>query len=532
MSRNESINRRRFLERSSFLAAAATAARGGAMASAQDNNSAGPPPPPGRLEFIGAGPAQFEPTWQSLSQYQCPEWFRDAKFGIYAHWGVFSAAKGSRKTDWFGRNMYVPGDHSNVEHLAAHGSVSRFGYKDYVPLFTAEKFNADEWVDLYVEAGARFVGPVGEHADGFSMWGSKVNPWNAAKMGPLRDVVAEMEQAVRKRGLKFLVSLHHQWLWGWFPTWDPNTDASDPAFASLYGPKYTSAAQGKSEPSGFDHFRVDPMPSREFQDTWLAKVKEVVAGYSPDLLWFDNRMQILPEQVRMDMAAFYYNHAQARNQDVVLTYKRPDLELGTATIDLERNRMPDIFPEPWLTDTSISRDSWAYATDLKCYSADRIVSDLVDIVSKNGCLLLNIAPHPDGTIPEDQKGRLRSVGHWLKTNGEAIYGSRPWLIYGEGPTRTPVGHLSDVGFDGFTSKDIRFTTQGQTLYAIALGWPESGNKVTIRALGAARWPERISEIRLLGHNGSLRFSRSLDALEIELPAQSTSDYACVFKIQR
>jgi alpha-L-fucosidase len=532
MPRDESISRRRFLERSSFLAAAATVAREDAKASAQDDDSPELPNPPARRDALDARPARFGATWASLSHYRCPEWFHDAKFGIYAHWGVFSAAKARGKTDWFGRNMYVPGHSNNVEHLAAHGSVRTFGYKDYVPLFRAEKFNADEWVDLYVEAGARFAGPVGEHADGFSMWDSQVNPWNAAKKGPHRDVVAEMARAVRRRGLKFLVSLHHQWLWGWYPTWDPNTDASDPAFASLYGPQYTSAAQGRPEPGGFDHFRVDPMPSREFQDTWLAKVKEVVAGYSPDLLWFDNRMQILPEQVRMNMAAFHYNHAAARNQDVVLTYKRPDLELGTATIDLERNRMPDIYPEPWLTDTSISRDSWAYATDLKCYSAERIVSDLVDIVSKNGCLLLNIAPHPDGTIPENQKERLRTVGQWLKTNGEAVYGTRPWLIYGEGPTQTPVGHLSDVGFEGFTSKDIRFTTKGETLYAIALSWPDSGNKVTIKALGAARWPGTISGVNMLGHNGPLTFSRGLDALDIELPAQPTSGYACVFKIQR
>jgi len=344
------------------------------------------------------------------------------------------------------------GDPNYVEQVAKHGSVKELSYKDFMPRFTAEKFNADEWAELYVESGAKFAGPVGEHADGFSMWDSKVNPWNAAKMGPKRDVVAEMEKAVRKRGLKFLVSLHHQWLWGWYPTWDPNTDTSDPAYSAFYGPKYPATAQGRALPKGgFDNMYADPMPSKEFQETWLAKVKEVLSRYSPDVLWFDNRMQILPEPVRLNMAAFYYNHAQAGQQHVVLTYKRPDLELGTATSDLERARMPDIYPEPWLTDTSVSRSSWAYATDLEYYSADRIVDDLVDIVSKNGCLLLNIAPAPDGTIPEEQQERLRAIGRWLKVNGEAIYGSRPWLIYGEGPTQTPVGHLSDLGFSGFTA---------------------------------------------------------------------------------
>lgn len=473
----------------------------------------------------------FKPTWESLQRYECPQWFRDAKFGIYAHWGVYSAALGSRNTDWYGRNMYKKGHANNKEHLAKFGSLSKFGYKDFVPLFTAEKFNADEWADLYVEAGARFAGPVGEHADGFSMWDSKVNPWNAVDMGPKRNIVAEMEKAVRKRGLKFLVSMHHQWLWGWYPTWDPNTDAGDPANASLYGPKYPATAQGTVVNGRWENMYADPLPSPKFQATWLAKIKEVVSTYSPDVLWFDNRMQLLPEELRTEMASFYYNHSMAQGREPVLTYKRPDMKLGTATSDLERSRMPDIFPEPWLTDSSISRSSWSYATDLEYYSTDRLVDDLVDIVSKNGCLLLNIAPHPDGTIPNEQKERLRGMGKWLRLNGEAIYSSRPWMIYGEGPTATPVGHLSDFKFKGFGNKDVRFTTKGRALYAIALGWPDDG-KLIIKALGTAKYSTEIKRVSLLGHKGKLKWKRMLDGLEIELPAQSPCEHACVFKIIR
>lgn len=475
---------------------------------------------------------EFEPTWESLRRYRCPDWFRDAKFGIYAHWGVYSASRGSRNTDWYSRNMYKKGHPNHTEHVKNFGPVSEFGYKDLVPLFTAEKFDADEWVDLYVEAGARFAGPVGEHADGFSMWASKVNPWNAADMGPRRDVVAEMERAVRKRGLKFLVSMHHQWLWGWYPTWDPQADASDPAFASLYGERVPASAQGKVRPGGgFDNMYADPLPSKGFQDQWMAKVKEVVTGYSPDLLWFDNRMRLLPESVRAGMVSFYYNHARARGQEPVLTYKRPDLPLETATSDLERSRMPDIFPEPWLTDTSVSSGSWSYATDLACYSTDRIVDDLVDIVSKNGCLLLNIAPHPDGTIPEDQQERLRGVGAWLRMNGEAIYESRPWLVYGEGPTVTPVGHLSDVKFDGFGSRDVRFTTRDGHLYAIALGWPADG-KLTITTFSRATYATEIESVTLLGHDGELPWNLTEAGLEIDLPATAPCEHAVVFRINR
>ncbi len=511
------------MERSTPLAALACAvffAAGCTVPSTQDADPA-----------RSAGP--FEPTWESLANYRCPDWFREAKFGIYAHWGPYSAAKGTGNTDWYSRNMYRPGHPNHAYHVKTFGPVLNFGFKDLIPLFTAPDFDPEAWASLFVEAGARFAGPVGEHADGFSMWDSQVNSWNAAAMGPKRDVVGELAKAVRGQGLKFVVSMHHQWLWGWYPTWDPETDAGDPAYASLYGPRYPSTAQGRRLPNGrFANLSVDPMPSGEFERTWLAKVKEVVEGYEPDLLYFDSRMAILSEQVRQEMAAFYYNHARAAGQDVVLTYKRPDMILGTATSDLERARMPDIFPEPWLTDSSVARSSWAYATDLEYYTADRLVDDLVDIVSKNGCLLLNVAPHPDGTIPEEQQRLLRSIGEWLRLNGEAIYGARPWFRFGEGPTETPVGHLSDLKFDGFTAEDIRFTTQGETLYVIALGWPRNGKPLAIRSLGSAWYPDEITGITLLGHSEDLDWRREPGHLIINLPASPPGENAFVFRISR
>ncbi|MDP4846797.1 MAG: alpha-L-fucosidase [Akkermansiaceae bacterium] len=474
----------------------------------------------------------FLPTWKSLDRYECPEWFHDAKFGIYAHWGPYSATMASANTDWYSTNMYVEGSVSNKYHVATYGTLDKFGYKDFIPLFTAEKFNADEWVDLYIEAGAKFAGPVGEHADGFAMWDSSITPWNAVKMGPKRDVVGEMEKAVRKRGLKFLVSMHHQWKWGWYPTSDKTTDASNPEYAELYGPAVPKSAFGKVDSKGKrDYMDVDPQPTKEFCEEWLGKVNEVVDQYHPDLLWFDNRMSILPERYRMEMAAHYYNQALEEDQQVVLTYKRPDMIYGSATSDLERARMPDTFPEPWLTDTSLARSSWAYAEDLEYYSADRLIDDLIDIVSKNGCMLLNIAPKPDGTIPEEQQEILRGMGKWLKLNGEAIYGSRPWLTYGEGPTVTPVGHLSDIGFHGFSSDDVRFTTQGQTLYAIALGWPESG-KLSVKALGQGLSSDAIKGVTLIGHEGEIKWEQTVDALEINLPENAPCEYAYVFKLAR
>lgn len=485
------------------------------------------------LLLLMAGPVRaqkkFEATWESLQQYECPEWFRNAKFGIYAHWGVYSVVKCPGTPDWYGHNMYIEGHPNNRFHISHFGSVDSFGYKNLVPLFTAPKFNADEWADLFVEAGARFAGPVGEHADGFSMWNSKVNPWNAVNMGPHRDIVKEMEQAIRKRGLKFLVSLHHSWLWGWYPTWDENTDCADPVNASLYGKKVPKTAWRTKDAKNY--YKCSPMPSAQFEKQWLAKVQEVVDGYSPDLLWFDNRVQILSEKTRQEMMAYAYNHASKNAQEFVLTFKRPDFPLGTGTVDLERARMPEIYPEPWLTDNSISATTWTWSTDLKCYSTNRLIDDLVDIVSKNGCLLLNVVPHPDGFIPKDQQQRLREMGQWLKLNGEAIYNSRPWLIYGEGPTKTLTGHLADQKFEGFGEEDIRFTTRNGQLYAIALGWPESG-VLAIHSLGTAYYNGKVNEVILIGCPSYLHWTQTEEALEIQLPKKKPCEHAFVFKINR
>ena len=462
----------------------------------------------------------FLPTWDSLQAYECPEWFRDAKFGIYAHWGPYSASGGSRNTDWYSRNMYREGHPNHAEHLKHHGPVDRFGYKDLAPLFTAEKFDADAWVDLYVEAGARFAGPVAMHADGFAMWDSEATDWNAKVRGPKRDVVGEMERAVRARGLKFLASFHHQWKWGWYPTGDPDADCSDPRYSGLYGPALPSTAWGMSpEPAPDDTFRAD----------WRAKIDEVVVRYRPDMLWFDNRMRILGEAALREMVAFYYNRAHDEKREVVLTYKRPDLIEGTATIDLERARMKELYPEPWLTDTSVAKSTWGYATGIEYYPVNRLVDDLVDIVSKNGCLLLNIGPAPDGTIPDEQQMQLRAIGAWLRVNGEAIYATRPWTVFGEGPTVTPEGHLADLKFGGFTARDLRFTRskEGAALFVIALGWPEEG-RILVRSLASG--DAVIDDVRMLGHEGALAWGQTDAGLEVSFPDPPPCEHAFTLRV--
>ena len=468
-----------------------------------------------------AGADRYQPTWESLKTHPNPQWFDDAKFGIYFHWGPYSVP--AFGTEWYSRNMYRPAGREHEHHLATFGTLDKFGYKDFIPMFKAEHFDADEWVDLFVRAGVKFAGPVAEHADGFSMWNSKVNKWNAAQMGPRRDIVGEMEKAVRKRGLKFIATLHHQWLWAWYPTFDPNVDASNPQYAGLYGPPVSKQA--------WDYTAKDELiPNAEFCRQWEAKVREVIDGYRPDLLWFDSRLENIGEEYRKDFLAYYYNSAQKWGRDVVVTYKNKGLEPGAGIVDLERGRMSKGVPYKWLNDDAISWKSWSYIEDDSFKSPLRLVQELVDIVSKNGNLLLDIGPKADGTIPQAVRDRLLEVGKWLAINGEAIYGTRPWTTFGEGPTEVPEGHFSESKIKDFTADDIRFTRKGDMLYAIVMGWP--AGLVTIHSLadGTPLPFARIGRIELLGSKGTLKWSRDGAGLKVQMPAEKPCDYAFALKI--
>ncbi len=488
---------------------------------------------------------RFDPTWESLQRYRCPDWFRDAKFGIYTHWGIYAVPQFSN--EWYSRNMYQPAHKAHAHHVERFGPVDKFGYKDFIPRFTADKFNADEWAELFRRAGARFAGPVAEHADGFAMWDSALTKWDAKDMGPKRDVVGELAQAIRRRGLKFATSLHHSWLWGWYATPDQTADIHDPRYADFYG---------RDLPTTAFKMNPEPPPDAAFCERWLAKTKELIDRYSPDLLYFDTKLHIIPESFRLEMVSHYYNHAAARRQPVVLTYKKEDLQAGSAVLDVERGRMATIQPSPWMTDTSVARNSWGYVAELDYYTTDRLVHDLVDIVSKNGCLLLNVAPRPDGTIPEEQRQRLLAIGRWLEVNGEAIYGTRPWRVFGEGPTKIEEGSFGDLKLKDFTAEDIRFTIKGDALFAIALGWPAKAQRgetrqmanerlpasggltrsatgtLSIRSLGRSALPERITGVQLLGQRGDLKFTQTDEALTIDLPPTPPGDYAYGFKISR
>ncbi|MCF2947091.1 alpha-L-fucosidase [Paraglaciecola aquimarina] len=349
----------------------------------------------------------YQADWISVKKHQTPDWFLNAKFGIYFHWGPYTVP--AHKTEWYSMWMYKEGHPIRKYHEETYGSLDKFGYKDFIPMFTAEKFDPDEWASLFKQAGAQFAGPVTEHADGFAMWDSELTKWNAADMGPKLDIVGEMAKAIRSQDMKFIATFHHQWKYAWYPTWDKTTDAANPEYADLYGPKVPPGTFNLKNMT-----EADPAPDQKFNQEWLAKIVEVVDKYDPDLVYFDNKMDIIKEQTRLDFLSYYYNHAAKNNQDVVVTYKFEDLQQGSAVLDLERSRMSEKKPFPWLTDDSIDWNSWTHVADPKYKSANRLIDFLVDVVSKNGGVLLNITPTAQGEIPQPVRARLLAMGEWLK----------------------------------------------------------------------------------------------------------------------
>jgi alpha-L-fucosidase len=472
-------------------------------------------------DTIAKGP--FQANWKSLETYQPPEWYLDAKFGIFIHWGVYSVP--AFGNEWYPRNMYMAGTPEFKHHVEKYGPQSKFGYKDFIPMFKAEKFDADRWAELFRKAGAKYVIPVAEHHDGFAMYDSSLSGWCAAKMGPKRDVVGELAAAVRRQGLHFAASSHRAEHWFFMEggmTFD--SDVRDPRYLAFYGP-----AQPKRLPGG----NQDNPPNEAHLRDWLARSSDIVEKYRPEVLWFDwwiEEPAFRPYFQRF--AAYYYNRAAEWGKGVAINYKNNAYSEKAAVLDIERGKLAAIRSQFWQTDTSISEKSWGYIENDTFRSPGSLVDDLVDIVSKNGCLLLNIGPKPDGTIPEQAEKILLEMGRWLEVNGEAIYGTRPWKVFGEGPTQVVEGSFKDTASKPFTGEDIRFTTKGDTLYAIALAWPEHG-KAVIKALaaGSPLLRREINSVGLLGSKAELNWKRTASGLEIELPAEKPCDYAFVFRIQ-
>jgi alpha-L-fucosidase len=474
---------------------------------------------------------EYEPTWESLKSYSVPEWYQDAKFGIFIHWGVYCVP--AFANEWYPRNMYLQGSPEYEHHLKTWGPHDKFGYKDFVPIFKAEKFDPAHWADLFRRAGAKFVVPVAEHHDGFAMYDCSFSRWTAAKMGPKRDVVGELAAATRQEGMVFGVSSHrieHWWFMNGGMAFD--SDVRDPRYADFYGPAAPSPTGHISE--AWHSRDWTPRPNAKFLEDWLARTCELVDKYQPQLVWFDWWIeQVVVEPYLQRFASYYYNRGLEWNKSVAINYKNQAFPEGVAVYDIERGQLGDIRPIFWQTDTAVSKNSWGYVQEQDYKTATSIIHDLVDIVSKNGALLLNIGPRPDGTIPEPEEEILLEIGRWLAVNGEAIYGTRPWKVYGEGPTEVIEGCFQDTKRAGFTARDIRFTAQGDTLYAIVLGWPESGETV-IESLGTDNvlYPDAIELVELLGSEEVIQWSRDAGGLKVKLPSQKPVDAAFVLKVTR
>ena len=475
-----------------------------------------------------ANDGPYRPDWETLHRWQMPQWYKDAKFGIFIHWGVYSVP--GSQNEWYPRDMYQQSDPAFKEHIQRFGPQDKFGYKDFIPLFKADKWNPHDWAKLFKDAGARYVVPVAEHHDGFAMYASDISDWTAAKMGPHRDIIGELGAAVRAAGLHFGTSLHraeHNFFFDGGRTF--RSDVNDPQYASLYGPAH-HWLQEKPDVMMNDWTYVSP----EYANDWLARAAEIVQKYKPDVMYFDwwiGQPNLRPNVTRF--AAFYYNFAAKNGIPGVIDIKDYALDWHAGARDFERGMKEGIEPDHWQTDTSISNVSWGYievAND-KFKSPDFIVHQLVDIVSKNGNLLLNIGPRPDGTIPDPVRDTLLEIGAWLKQNGEAIYDTTPWLVFGEGPTKIKPGLFHDADTPAYTSDDFRFTQKGTAVYAVAMAWPADGRFV-IRSFGSAQQAKglHITDVELLGSSAKLDWHQSADALEIHASAPPPGKFAYAFRL--
>ena len=475
----------------------------------------------------------FAANWNSLRNHLTPQWFKDAKFGIYTHWGIYSVPACGPNGTWYPYNMYRKGTPQHDYHTNTYGPLSEFGYKDFIPMFRAEKFDPDEWAELFQRAGAQFAGPVGEHHDGFSMWDSEFTEWNATRMGPRRDVVGDLARAIRKQDMRFMVALHHAENWWFFPHWEKELDTSDPKYAGLYGPPHNQnwATQKPDADALHDEWRLQDKPSKAFLDQWLGKTREVIDKYRPDMLWFDFGIRFVQEQYKQEMLAYYYNKEQEWGKGVVVTYKWHDLVPGAGVVDLELGRFDTLTYNDWITDTTVDDGhGWGYIKDTPYKSLATLVHYLVDNVSKNGYMLLNVGPKPNGEIPEQAKALLLGIGKWLDVNGEAIFGTTPWMTYGEGPTEmAKAGYFMEDQEVQYTAQDIRFTAKDNVLYAICLGWPE--RQVVIESCRDL-YESEIESVSMVGVDRELTWSLTQEGLKIVAPFEKPCENAFVFKIVR
>jgi len=454
----------------------------------------------------------FEPTVESLRQYRCPEWFRDAKFGIYLHWGAYSVAE---RGEWYVRHMYMEGHPDSTHHRETWGHPSEFGYKDFVPLWRAEKWDPQRLVTLFKQAGARYFCPCAVHHDNFDLWDSKHHHWNSVDMGPKKDITGLWRQAALEAGLRFGVTTHMARTWSWInvnkgsdrfgPYKGVPYDGADPAYEDFYLPPHEDI-----------DLRQGLNPPKSWRQTWLERIQDLIDNYHPDHLYLDGAIPFQGDddsQTGLEMLAYYYNQNatwhHGKQQCVMCIKNVPNHGRyipGVATLDIERGRADAILEDPWQTDTSIG--PWGYRAGATYRSAGEIVHELVDIVSKNGNLLLNVPPKADGTLDNETEALLAEIGAWMDVNGEAIYATRPWTVCGEGP--------------------LRYTRRGKTVYAIAIDWPGPGLEWSAPSLDLEAG--QVENVALVGSDLRPEWRQSREGLAIRLPRELPCEHAWAFRV--
>lgn len=503
---------------------------------------------------------KYQPTWESLRQHATPEWFRDAKFGIWAHWGP-QCVEGSG--DWMARSLYIEGSREYQWHLKHYGHPSEVGFKDILPLFKAERWNPDKLVERYKRCGAKYFFVLGNHHDNYDLWDSKYQPWNSKNIGPQRDILDEWAKAAKKHGLPLGISFHADHAWTWYEPaqrYDVNGNK-----AGVYYDGRLTKADGKGKWwEGYDpqqlYAQNHPMsdrswannrihaqwgwengactPSQEYVTNFYDRTLDAINRYQPDLIYFDDT--VLPFHPISDCGLKITTHFYNKNPNAVVFGKILDQQQRKAiTWDVERGAPNEIIPEPWQTCNCIG--GWHYNTSIYerngYKSAATVVKQLVDIVSKNGNLLLSVPLRADGTYDEKEAAILDELEKWMTVNGESIFGTRPWTVFGEGPVAEKNISLNAQGFnDGqfanMDYRDIRFNQKKNVLYVTAMGWP-ANHTILVKSLaeGSQLWPGKIKKVELLGY-GKLKFKRTADGLDIQLPEQPTNTIAPVFKVMK
>lgn len=475
---------------------------------------------------------EYKDNWESLSKHTTPEWYRKAKFGIFIHWGVYSVP--AYGNEWYPRLMYrqdgltmmyndKPGRcayNCFKHHIETYGPHKEFGYKDFIPMFKAEKFNPKEWAELFKNAGAKFVMPVAEHHDGFQMYDSDISEWCASKMGPKQDILGELKREIEKEGMTFTASSHrieHYWFMDGGREFDSDFPKEIP-YGHLYWPSLTRKIN--------DTFRVEGNEvDKLFMEDWLVRTCEIVDKYRPKIVYFDEWIHIKPMKPYLKkFAAYYYNRAKEWNEEVTINYKGDAFMYKVGNIDYERKKSDGILPEIWQIDTTVG-SSWGYVKNNKYKNPVKLIQTLIDVVSKNGVLLLNIGPKPDGTIPDEDAAILMEIGDWLKVNGEGIYSSSYWKVFGEGPSAEEKSWNEQ---SEYTSEDFRFTYKEGVIYAFAMRWPENG-VVKIKSLGGYKKDFRgvITDVTVLGAPNGCRYERDDECLTVAADGLKKDRPVCI-----